>query len=115
LGQSAPVRFGLPSIIAKGGKVCGSQERMVETVWTADTQLQLSQRSYLDTDLNKGQQGQSPSSSVSAADSKGKARLGSKLGSQTQPVEISSSDESSVARRAHSGHKICTKKGMHLA
>jgi hypothetical protein len=32
---------------------------------------------------------------VDAADSKGKARLGSQLGSQAQPVEISSSDQSS--------------------
>jgi hypothetical protein len=71
---------------------------MVEAVWVADTQLQLSQLSCLDADLHKDQRRQSFSSSealVDTADSKGQARLGSQLGSQAQPVEISYSDESS--------------------
>jgi hypothetical protein len=37
---------------------------------------------------------------VDSADSKGKARLGSQLGSQAQPVEISSSDENSDSERS---------------
>jgi hypothetical protein len=75
-----------------------AEERMVEAAWVADTQLQLSQLSCFDADLHKDQRRQSSSSSeasVDAADSKGQAGQGSQLGSQAQPVEISSSDESS--------------------
>jgi len=64
---------------------------MVEAIWVADTQLQLSQLSCLDADLHKDQRRQSsssPEASVDAADSKGQAGLGSQLGSQAQPVEI---------------------------
>jgi len=71
-----------------------AEERMVEAVWVADTQLQLSQLSCLDADLHKDQRRQSSSSLealVDAADSMGQAGLSS----QAQPVEISSSDESS--------------------
>ena len=70
-----------------------TEEKMVETAWAADTQLQ----------LHKYQQGQSSSlteASVDSADSKGKARLGSQLGSQAQPVEILSSDENSDSERS---------------
>jgi hypothetical protein len=57
-----------------------AEERMVEAAWVADTQLQLSQLSYLDADLHKDQQSQSSSSSdalVDAADSEGQAGLSS--------------------------------------
>jgi len=68
------------------------EEKLAEAAWVADTQLQLSQLSC----LNAGEDQQSSSSSDAAedaADNEGQAGLGSQLGSQAQPVEISSSDE----------------------
>ena len=57
---------------------------IVEAAWVADTQLQLSQLSYLDADAD-------------AADDEVEAPA--ELGSQAQPVEISSSDGDDEPRR----------------
>ena len=68
------------------------EEKLLEAAWVADKRLQLSQLSC----LNASKDQQSPSSSDAAgdaADNKGKAGLGSQLGSQGQPVKISSSNK----------------------
>jgi hypothetical protein len=77
---------------------------LVEAAWVADTQLQLSQLSYLDADndqledADRDQQEQSPSSldaSLDASDNEDDARPSCQLGSQAQPLEISSSKSGS--------------------
>jgi hypothetical protein len=64
---------------------------LVEAAWVADTQLQLSQLSTQDADRDQHHK----SSSESASDNEDDAGPSCQLGSQAQPLEISSSDESS--------------------
>jgi hypothetical protein len=80
------------------------EEDLVEAAWVADTQLQLSQLSYLDADDDQledtdgDQQEQSPSSSdasLDASDNEDDAGPSCQLGSQAQPLEISSSKSGS--------------------
>ena len=52
------------------------EERLVEAAWVADTQLQLSQLSYLDADEDQ-QSSSSSDAARDAADNEGQARQGS--------------------------------------
>jgi len=88
------------------------EQDLVEAAWVADTQLQLSQLSYLDADDSQledadGDQ-QEQSSSLSdatsdASDNENDAGPSCQLGSQAQPLEISSSDESGDSEPRRSG------------
>jgi hypothetical protein len=77
------------------------RQDIVEAAWVADTQLQLSQLSYLDADGDQpdtdGDQHLKSSSSSDALEDAAddEVEAPAELGSQAQPVEISSSDESS--------------------
>jgi hypothetical protein len=88
------------------------EQDLVEAAWVADTQLQLSQLSYLDADnsqledADRDQQEQSSSlsdASSDISDSKDDAGSSCQLGSQAQPLEISSSDESGDGEHRRSG------------
>jgi hypothetical protein len=72
------------------------REDLIEAAWVADTQLQLSQLSYLDANADAdGDQHPKSSSSSDALDdaANDEVEAPAELGSQAQPVEISSSDE----------------------
>jgi hypothetical protein len=72
------------------------REDLVEAAWVADTQLQLSQLSYLDANADAdGDQHPKSSSSSDASEDAADDEVESpaELGGQAQPVEISSSDE----------------------
>jgi hypothetical protein len=72
------------------------RQDLVEAAWVADTQLQLSQLSYLDADSDAdGDQHPKSSSSSDASEdaANDKVEAPAELGSQAQPVEISSNDE----------------------
>jgi hypothetical protein len=73
----------------------GEGERdLVKAVWVANTQLQLSQLSTQDADRDQHYESSSLSDSLkSASDNEDDAGPSCQLGSQAQPLEISSSDE----------------------
>ena len=78
-------------------------EDLVEAAWVADTQLQLSQLSYLDADADAdGDQHPKSSSSSDALEDAADNEVESpaKLGSQAQPVEISDRDSDDKPRRS---------------
>jgi hypothetical protein len=87
------------------------EEDLMEAAWVADTQLQLSQLSNLDADNNRqedtdgGQQEQNSSSLDASLDAFDNEDAGPscQLGSQVQPLEISSSDESNNSEPRRSG------------
>ena len=84
------------------------EEDLIEAAWVADTQLQLSQLSNLDADDDRqedtdgGQQEQN-SSSLDASDNEDDAGPSCQLGSQAQPLENSSNDESNNSEPRRSG------------
>jgi hypothetical protein len=71
---------------------------LFEAAWVADTQLQLSQLSTQDADGDQHYENSSSSDSLGGAsdneDKEDDARPSYQLGSQAQPLEISSSDKS---------------------
>jgi hypothetical protein len=71
----------------------------VEAAWVADTQLQLSQLSYLDVDDDRLED----TDLHHTSDNEDDAGLGCQAGSQAQPLEISSSDESDDGKHCRSG------------
>ena len=82
------------------------EEDLVEAAWVADTQLQLSQLSYLDADGDQQEQEQSTSSSdasLDASNNEDDAGPSCQHGSQAQPLEISSTDESNDSEPRRSG------------
>ena len=84
----------------------------MEAAWVADTQLQLSQLSYLDADADAdGDQHPKSSSSSDALEDAADNEVESpaKLGSQAQPVEISSSNESDSELRRSSRVRRATR------
>jgi hypothetical protein len=68
------------------------EQDLVEAAWVADTQLRLSQLSHLDADEDQHYNTSSPDASGNADDNE--------LGSQAQPLEISSSDSDNEPRRS---------------
>jgi hypothetical protein len=83
------------------------EEDLVEAAWVADTQLRLSQLSHLDAneDQLEDADGDQNSSSLSdasldASDNEDDAGPSCQLGSQAQPLEISSSESDGEPRRS---------------
>ena len=74
------------------------EQDLAATAWVADTQLQLSQLSYLDADEDQLEDADEKNSSLSDAlsDASNNEEAGPSCqpGSQAQPLEISSNDES---------------------
>jgi hypothetical protein len=75
------------------------EEDLVEAAWVADTQLQLSQLSYLDVDDDRLED----TDLHHTSDNEDDAGLGCQADSQAQPLEISSSDESDDGKPRRSG------------
>ena len=71
----------------------------MEAAWVADTQLQLSQLSYLDVDDDRLED----TDLHHTSDNEDDAGLGCQADSQAQPLEISSSDESDDGKPRRSG------------
>jgi hypothetical protein len=90
------------------------EEDLVEAAWVADTQLRLSQLSYLDTDEEQypRSSSSSPDTLVDAANNRGQAELGS----QAQPVEISSSNKTDRdgEEPRRSGCTKCSTRALEL-
>jgi hypothetical protein len=85
------------------------EQDLVEAAWVADTQLQPSQVSYLDANDDEDKQETSSSTSSDASDNEDDGGPSCQAGSQAQPPEISSSDESDNEPRRSSRVRGATR------
>jgi len=76
------------------------EQDLVEADWVADTQLRLSQLSHLDADEDQHYNTTSPDALGNADDNEMDEPAEPELGSQAQPLEISSSDGDNEPRRS---------------